>query len=95
MDHAGPLAAEMLVSSWPLSNGTLLVPRLLSNAADAPYLGETGILFCLTRQPVGKVEVASSSIMTPFTWVMMAVYFMLALFFALPFVELLRSTRKE
>ena len=50
-EHAYPLTAEMLVTSWPLPNGTRLLPRLLSNAADAPYLGEAGILFNLTRLP--------------------------------------------
>ena len=50
-DHAYPLTAEMYVTSWPLPNGTLALPRLLSNAADAPYLGEAAILFVLTRSP--------------------------------------------
>ena len=30
-DHAYPLAAEAIVGSWPLPNGTLVVPRMLSN----------------------------------------------------------------
>ncbi len=51
-DHAYPLTAELYAASWPLPNRTLLLPRLLSNAADAPLLGETGILFILTREPV-------------------------------------------
>lgn len=48
-DHAYPLTAEMYATSWPLPNRTLLLPRLLSNAADAPYLGEAAILYVLTR----------------------------------------------
>ncbi|WNO09422.1 hypothetical protein [Teredinibacter sp. KSP-S5-2] len=43
------LSAEALVFSWPLPNGTLLVPRLLSNLIDAPYLGESALLFIMTR----------------------------------------------
>ena len=50
-DHAYPLTAELYAASWPLPDRTLLLPRLLSNAADAPFLGEAGILFVLTRQP--------------------------------------------
>jgi hypothetical protein len=50
-DHAYPLTAEMYATSWPLPNRTLALPRLLSNAADAPYLGEAAILFVLTRSP--------------------------------------------
>lgn len=50
-DHAYPLTAEAYATSWPLPNRTLLLPRLLSNAADAPYLGEAAILYVLTRSP--------------------------------------------
>ena len=50
-DHAYPLTAEMYATSWPLPNRTLLLPRLLSNAADAPYLGEAATLYVLTRSP--------------------------------------------
>ena len=55
-DHAYPLTAEMLVASWPLPDGTLAIPRLLSNATDAPYLGEAAILYCLTRMPADHVN---------------------------------------
>ncbi|MGB1253342.1 MAG: hypothetical protein ACPG8W_22205 [Candidatus Promineifilaceae bacterium] len=49
-DHAFPLSAEALVSTWPLPNGTLLGPRMLSNLSDAPLIGETALLFSFTRQ---------------------------------------------
>ena len=51
-DHAYALAAQAIVFSWPLPSGTLLVPRVLSNLSDAPYLGEAATLFALTRMPV-------------------------------------------
>ncbi len=51
-ERAYLLGAEALVASWPLPDGTLLVPRLLSNFSDAPYLGEAATLFALTRCPV-------------------------------------------
>ena len=50
-EHAFPLAAEMLTAAWPLPGAHLLLPRLLSNAADAPYLGEAAVVFVLTRLP--------------------------------------------
>jgi hypothetical protein len=57
-DHAYALAAQAIVGSWPLPNGTLLGPRILSNLSDAPYLGEAAVLFALTRRPVGVGIVA-------------------------------------
>jgi hypothetical protein len=48
-EKAYPLSAQALVVSWPLPDGTLLVPRLLSNYSDAPYVGEAALLFSLTR----------------------------------------------
>jgi len=56
-DHAYPLTAELYFTSWPLPNRTLLLPRSLSNASDAPYLGEAAILFILTRSPVAGVPI--------------------------------------
>jgi hypothetical protein len=41
----------------PLANGTLLVPRLLSNGAEAPVLGETALLYNMTRMPVDPASV--------------------------------------
>jgi len=52
LEHAYPLAAQAIVAAWPLPDGTLLVPRILSNISDAPYLGETALLFALTRKPI-------------------------------------------
>jgi hypothetical protein len=51
-DQAYPLSAEALAASWPLPDGTRLGPRMFSNLYDAPYVGETALLFSLTRQPI-------------------------------------------
>lgn len=51
-DHLYPLATQAIVASWPLPDGTLLGPRILSNFSDAPYLGEAAMLFALTRKPI-------------------------------------------
>jgi len=51
-DQAYPLSAEALTASWPLPDGTRLGPRMFSNLSDAPYVGETALLFSLTRPPL-------------------------------------------
>lgn len=56
-EQSYPLAAEALVASWPLPHGTLLVPRMLSNLSDAPYIGESALLFAMTRTPVTDLDV--------------------------------------
>jgi len=55
-DHAAPLAALALAGSWPLPDGTLLLPRLLSNAVDAPFLGEAAMIYIFTRTPESGVR---------------------------------------
>ncbi len=58
-DQAYKLAAEALAASWPLADGTLLAPRILSNISDAPYLGEAATLFAFTRRPLAPMQGAS------------------------------------
>ena len=55
MDHAYPLSSLALIGAWRLPDGTLPIPRLLSDLIDAPYLGETALLFSLTRRPITPV----------------------------------------
>jgi hypothetical protein len=50
-EHAYPLSAQALVASWPLPDGSPLLPRFLSNLSDAPFTGESALLFSFTRQP--------------------------------------------
>jgi hypothetical protein len=66
------VTAEMLVTSWPLANGRLLLPRMLSNAADAPYLGEAAILFNLTRLPAEGVSIKTGGSMPRFVLICLA-----------------------
>ena len=56
-DHSYPLAAQAIVASWPLPDGTMLGPRILSNFSDAPYLGEAALIFALTRKPIEITKV--------------------------------------
>lgn len=71
-EQAWPLTAEMLVTSWPLPNGTRLFPRLLSNAADAPLLGEAAILYNLTRLPADGMTVVTGGHLPVFVLVFLS-----------------------
>ncbi len=44
----------------PLLNGGLLMPRLLSNATEAPLLGEAAMLYTLTQPPAPAFESTAS-----------------------------------
>jgi hypothetical protein len=63
LDRAYPLAAQALVAAWPLPNGTLLGPRVLSNAIDAPYTGESALLFAMSR--TSAMPTARTTVGTP------------------------------
>ncbi len=73
-DHAYPLAMEMLVTSWALPNGTLLGPRVLSDATDAPLLGEASILFNLTRRAAPGVATQTTTAIPPYVFAFLAFY---------------------
>jgi hypothetical protein len=77
-DQAYKLAAQALAASWPLPNGTLLVPRILSNVSDAPYLGEAATLFALTRRTLTSVPGRQHAKPPAIVYVGMAVFLLLA-----------------
>ncbi len=79
IDHAYPLTVEMILMSWPLPNHTLLLPRLLSNATDAPYLGEVGVLYALTRPMSEHVTLTKAGGLPPFVWIVLTLYLGLGL----------------
>jgi len=94
-DHAYPLAAQAMVGSWPLPNGTLLVPRLLSNLSDAPYLGEAALLFSLTRRPVYLPEVAEQGELPLFVCVGIVLFICLGTYEVLATIRRVRRWRKH
>jgi hypothetical protein len=94
-DHAYPLSAEMMVTCWPLLDGTLLGPRVLSNAVDAPYLGEAGVLFAMTRQPVGDVEFPEAGPLPGFVYILLAGYFGTGLLLVLLSLKRIRDWRRR
>jgi hypothetical protein len=73
-DHAYPLSAELIVTSWPLPNGTLFIPRLLSDKVNAPYLGEAAVLFALTRMPTEHVTITEGKALPVFVYLVLLIY---------------------
>jgi len=77
-DQAYKLAAQALVASWPLPNGTLLVPRILSNVSDAPYLGEAATIFAFTRRALTSGQSHARPRLPAIVYVALAVFLLLA-----------------
>ena len=67
-DLAYPLSAEMLATVWELPDGTLAMPRLLSNFSDAPLLGEAAILWLSSVQPEKGFPVKTGGSVPPFVY---------------------------
>lgn len=81
-DHSFPLSAQAIATAWPLPNGTLLMPRFLSNLSDAPLIGETALLFIFTRPPITQSITTPNTLQLPlFVYLMLLVYFLLGLIF--------------
>jgi hypothetical protein len=93
-DHAYPLTAEMLVTSWPLPNGMRLLPRLFSNATDAPYLGEAAILFNLTRLPAEGVPIKMGGSMPGFVLIFLTLQIGFGLILLVTAIRSLHQCRK-
>jgi hypothetical protein len=91
LDHVRILTPQILAACWPLPDGTLLGARILSNAAHAPHLGESGILYFLTRRPAAGVPLRTGGY-TP-RLVALAYWFFLG-FGALILIGLRRQWRR-
>lgn len=70
-DLAYPISAEMLATVWELPDGTLAVPRSLSNLSDAPMLGEAAILWFLSIQPEKGFPVKTGGSISTFVYVVL------------------------
>ena len=78
-DHASTLSYQTIAASWPLPNGTMLFPRLFSNADHAPLLGEVCVIFQLTREPVNPSDAPyHSGRFTGCVWLMLGIYALLS-----------------
>jgi hypothetical protein len=94
-EHAYPLTAEMLVTSWPLPDGTRLLARMLSNATDAPYLGEAAVLFNLTRLPSEGTPVATGGSIPGFVIIFLTLQLGVGLILIASALNSLRRWRKH
>lgn len=74
-NHAFPLSTEALATAWPLPHGTLLIPKMLSNLSDAPFIGETALLFNFTRQAATSEQNSAADSKLP-----LYVYFCISLY---------------
>lgn len=82
MDHAWPLEVETVAMSVPIPGGYLLIPRVLSNAADAPLLGEASVLYNLTRTPSSDTKLVPSDKRIPLiVWLVLVLEFGLGAYF--------------
>jgi hypothetical protein len=91
-DRAYPLSAELLATVVELPNGTLAIPRLLSNLSDAPMLGEAAILWQLSTQPEKGFAVKSGGSVPPYVYIVLGVIFLLGILRLLSVIENFRAT---
>lgn len=94
-DHAYPLSAEFIVASWPLPDGTLLVPRILSNGVHAPYLGEAAVLFNFATMPVAGVEIVKGGDLPGFVYLATGLYLLVGVFIILAALLTLRKSLQK
>jgi hypothetical protein len=75
--RARVLALEGIAVSLPLPNGRLLLPRLASDAIDAPLLGEAAMLYNLTQAPAPGFEATSPQPLPipAFAWIVLTLQF--------------------
>ncbi|MEM9071408.1 MAG: hypothetical protein AAGE52_23075 [Myxococcota bacterium] len=85
-DHAYTLSAQMVSSSWPWADGSLLLPRFFSDP-HAPMLGEAALAYFLTVQPAEDVPVVEGGGLT------VLVFFGLFVYFGTFFITLWMSIR--
>lgn len=82
-DHARTLASELIVTSWPLADGTLLLPRVFSSGfstGHGPLLGEAAIAFQLSREPSqGVATIREGSYLPGCVWLILFLYFSVGL----------------
>lgn len=93
MQRSFELTSLGLVGAWPLPNGTLLGPRLVSNLVDAPFTGEAALLFAWSRMPASPIKSAATTAPVV-VWLALALLAMIGIAIPLWFVRrLLRAPR--
>ncbi|MFW6151731.1 MAG: hypothetical protein ACOC6C_02030, partial [Verrucomicrobiota bacterium] len=59
LDHAYTLGTQVIAATWPLPDGSLLGPRILSDSEHAPYLGEACVLYFLSERPHPSTDIVT------------------------------------
>jgi hypothetical protein len=90
-DRAYPLTAELLATVGELPNGTLAIPRLLSNLSDAPMLGEAAILWQLSTQPEKGFAVKTGGAVPGYVYIVLGGFFLFGLWRLLSAIETFRA----
>ena len=94
-DLAYPLSAEMLATVWEMPNGTLAMPRMLSNLSDAPMLGEAAILWLLSVQPEKGFPIKSGDAAPPFVYVIILSALLFGIYLILAAIDTFLSTLRQ
>ncbi|MFK7998297.1 MAG: hypothetical protein AB8H86_01825 [Polyangiales bacterium] len=96
-DQAFTLSTQMVATSFPWSDGSLLLPQEFSHPA-APMLGEAAILYFLTIEPADGFETVSGGEITFLVYACLAFYFgvfFFVLLFSVSTIRRLRQARDE
>lgn len=72
MARAKVLTLQALAVGWPLPGGGLFLPRKVSNAVDAPLLGESGLLYALTQLALRPLQANETMPVPGMVWMIMA-----------------------
>lgn len=73
-DQAYALSTEVSAASYVMVDGTMLLPRLFSHAADAPHLGEAALMYFLTVQPHPDATIVRPTHLPGLVWLGLFVY---------------------
>lgn len=76
-DQAYALSTEVSAASFVMADGTMLLPRIFSHAADAPHLGEAAIMYFLTVQPHPDAVLVAPTNLPGLVWLGLFVYLVL------------------
>jgi hypothetical protein len=74
LDQAFALNTEALVVSWPLPGGRRLLVRMLSSAMGTPFVGESILLFSMTRQTLAASVVTANDSPPAVVYMVLALY---------------------
>ena len=81
-DQAYALSTEVSAASYVMADGTMLLPRIFSHAADAPHLGEAALMYFWTVQPREDVAIVAPTNLPGLVWLGLFVYLGLPLGYA-------------